>query len=168
MIRLSAIALFALVGLMTGTSPARAEDAATKALAPMLANVGTWSCEAKTSGEGSHAFKASVEYTKEFGGRALVERYEELASPQHSQPTKLVAVWSYDPRTKRIMRNGADLAGNAVVDSTAPMVDNRYAWENDAYKIPVVQATANQFSFSLTVPRDSKWVTIAEGTCTRQ
>ncbi len=154
--------------LCVASTAASAQDAAVKALEPMLESVGKWSCDAKTLGEGTHPFKATLELKKDFGGRAIVERYEERESDAHPQPKRLLSVWSYDPRTRRVMRNGADMTGNRIADSTAPMADGKFMWEDEAYRIPVVAQSKTQFSFALTVPREGKWVTLAESVCTRQ
>jgi hypothetical protein len=66
------------------------------------------------------------------------------------------------------MRNGSDMAGNRIADSAAPMADGKLTLEHEDYRVPVVVLSDTRFSFALTVPRDDKWVTIAEGVCTRR
>jgi hypothetical protein len=166
MIRRGALVSCALLACLASTA-ARAQDAAVRALEPMMRTLGTWTCEVKTLGAGAHAFTATLELKKDFDGRAIVERYEELRSDAHVQPTRLLAVWSYDPRARRIMRNGADMAGNRIADSTAPMADGKFMWEHEEYRMPVVTVSDTQLSFALSTPREEKWVTIAEGVCTR-
>jgi hypothetical protein len=154
--------------LVVASTTASAQDAAVRALRPMMWTIGTWSCDAKTLGAGAHPFTATLELRKEFDGHAILERYEEMETEAHPQPHRLWTIWSYDPRSRRIMRNGADMAGNRIADSTAPMADGRFTWEHEDYRVPVVVLSDTQFSFALTVPRDDKWVTIAEGVCTRR
>jgi hypothetical protein len=154
--------------LSVASTTASAQDAAVRALEPMMRSVGTWTCDARTLGAGGHPFTATLELRKDFDGHAILERYEELGTDAHPQPTRLWTIWSYDPRTRRVMRNGADMAGNRIADSTTPMADGTFTWEHEDYRMPVVALSDTRFSFALSVPREDKWVTIAEGICTRQ
>ncbi len=69
-------------GLLVAGLAAQAE--AMKELDVYAGNVGKWDCDAKEVGSGK-AFKAGLEYTREFDGHTYVERYFRSAERRASE-----------------------------------------------------------------------------------
>jgi hypothetical protein len=156
------VALAASVWVMADASNAEPM----KELAVYKDGLGKWTCDAKDLGSGK-PFKAVAEFSAEFDGNTYIERYYEIASPDHPNPWKGIFLMSYDPQTKRWARNGIDNAGERNAASSSGWNENTWVWENDFVNIVINQQSTNARTFAVDVKGDGGIKRVVEATCQR-
>ena len=137
-----------------------------KELAVYKGGLGKWACNAKETGSGK-AFKAVVEKTVEFDGHTYLERYYEIANPDHPNAWKGVFIMSYDPQSKRWVRNGIDNSGERNAASSSGWNGDTWVWENDAVNIVVNQKGPNAYTFAVDVKEAGGAKRVVEAMCKR-
>ena len=126
--------------------------------------VGKWNCEAKELGSGK-TFKATAEFMSEFDGGMYVERYTEAKSTDHPNPWSAVFIMTYDPETKRWVRNGVDNSGGRNAASSAGWQDNTWVWENDGVNIVIKSSGAKARTFAVDVKDGGNIKRVVEANC---
>lgn len=155
---------FSLFALAACASIASAEPM--KELDAYKGNVGKWDCDAKELGSGK-AFKAGIDYAREFDGHTYVERYYEIANADHPNAWKSVFVMSYDAQSKRWVRNGVDNSGERNAASSAGWNNGVWVWENDGVAIPITKKGTDSLTFAVDVKDNGKLKRVVEALCKR-
>ena len=156
-----------LISLSLATLGAVAEAEPMKELAVYKDGLGTWTCDAREVGSGK-AFKARVDFSVEFDGNTYVERYAEIASPDHQNPWKGIFIMSFDPQTQRWVRNGVDNSGVRNAASSSGWSDNTWVWENDTVNIVINQHGANARTFAIDLKDTTGIKRVVEAICKRK
>ena len=137
-----------------------------KELAVYKGSLGKFACDAKETGSGK-TFKVTVDKTVEFDGNTYVEHYVEMKSADHPSPWNAVFIMSYDPSSKKWVRNGVDNSGERNAASSSGWNGDTWIWENDGVNIVVNKKGANGFTFAVDVKDGGNVKRVAEATCKR-
>jgi hypothetical protein len=128
--------------------------------------VGSYTCNGETTGEGAHPFTATYSLTRELDGGVYIERYAEAKTAQHQQPFSIVHLYTYDAKTRRYVRNGVDGNGGRHEHTSAGWTDGVWIWDAGGFRIPIKRGD-NGFDFKAELLKDGNWVLLASGTCRR-
>lgn len=159
-----AIGISGVLVLASSMSSAFAEPM--KELAVYKGSLGKFSCDAKETGSGK-SFKVTVEKTVEFDGNTYAERYVEIKSADHPNPWNAIFIMSYDPASKRWVRNGVDNSGERNAASSSGWSGDTWVWENDGVNIVINRKGANSFTFAVDVKESGGVKRVAEAICKR-
>lgn len=155
---IAASAAFALASAFASAEPM-------KELSVYKNGLGKYACDTKELGTGKQ-FQSMVETTVEFDGNTYVERYYEIASADHPNAWKSIFIMSYDPQSKRWVRNGVDNSGERNAASSSGWQGDTWVWENDGVNIVVTKKT-NGFIFDVDVKGADGVKRVVEGHCKR-
>jgi hypothetical protein len=125
--------------------------------------LGKWTCDAKETGSGK-MFKATIENSAEFDGNTYVEKYTEFKSADHPNPWSAVFLMSYDPDSKRWVRNGVDNSGGRNAASSSGWNNDTWVWENDGVNI-VVTRSGSKRTFAVDVKDGGNLKRVVEANC---
>lgn len=129
--------------------------------------LGKWDCVAKETGSGK-TFKAGIEVTAEFDGQTYVERYTEAKSADHPNPWSAIFLMSYDPSSKRWVRNGLDNSGQRNAASSSGWNGDTWVWENDGVNIVAGRKGTKVRTFAVDVKESGGGVKrVVEASCNR-
>lgn len=159
-----AIGISGVLMLASSISSAFAEPM--KELAVYKSSLGQFNCEAKETGSGK-TFKATVEKSADFDGNTYLERYVEIKSADHPNPWDGIFLMSYDPATKRWVRNGIDNSGERNAASSAGWNGDTWVWENDGVNIVINRKGASSFTFEIDVKDPAGPKRVVDGVCKR-
>jgi len=126
--------------------------------------LGKWNCEAKELGSGK-LFKATAEFSAEFEGNTYVEKYTEYKSADHPNPWSAVFIMTYDPESKRWVRNGVDNSGGRNAASSAGWQNDTWVWENDGVNIVITRSSAKARTFAVDVKDSGNVKRVVEANC---
>ncbi len=128
--------------------------------------LGKFVCDAKEIDSGK-GFKAVVEKTVEFDGSTYVERYYEAVSPDHPNPWKGIFVMSYDPASKRWVRNGVDNSGERNAATSSGWKGDTWVWEMDGANIVITNKGRDAYAFAVDVKQSNGVKRVVEAMCAR-
>lgn len=137
-----------------------------KELAVYKGSLGKFNCEAKETGSGK-TFKTTVEKSADFDGNTYLERYVEIKSADHPNPWNGIFLMSYDPATKRWVRNGIDNSGERNAASSAGWNGDTWIWENDGVNIVIDRKGASSFTYAIDVKEPAGPKRVVEAVCKR-
>lgn len=137
-----------------------------KELSVYKGGLGKFSCDAKETDSG-RGFKVTVEKTAEFSGNTYVERYIEAKGADHPDPWDAIFIMSYDPSSRRWVRNGVDNSGERNAASSTGWSGDTWVWENDGVNIVINRKGANGFTFAVDVKKPDGVKRVVEATCRR-
>lgn len=126
-------------------------------------NLGKSNCEGKVVGSGK-MFKATVEHTVEFDGNTYMERYTEMKSADHQNPWKGIFLMSYDPDTKRWVRNNGGVRNAA---SSSGWNGDTWVWENDGVNIVINKTGGRNWTYAIDVKESASVKRVVEAMCQR-
>lgn len=156
------IAASVLVGFLSAAAsadPAKELDIYKPAL-------GKWTCDAKEV-ESGKAFKSIIELSVDFDGNTYIERYWEIANPDHPNAWKAIFIMSYDSQSKRWVRNGVDNSGERNAASSSGWNNNTWVWENDGVNIVVDRPSENARNLAVDVKQSAGVKRVMTAVCTR-
>jgi len=154
-----------LLALSLGTGSLAQADVAPE-LDAYRGKTGRFECDAQETGSGNK-FKAYVENEVAYDGHTFVERYYEVANPDHPQAWKAIFLMSYDPQAKRWVRNGVDNAGQRNAATSSGWKGDTWVWEMDGANIPVTKKGPDAFTFAVDVKDQGKTKRVVEALCKR-
>jgi hypothetical protein len=126
--------------------------------------LGKWNCEAKELGSGK-SFRAIIENSAEFDGHTYVEKYAEVANPDHPNAWKAVFIMSYDAQSNRWVRHGVDNSGERNAATSAGWQDKTWVWENDGVNIVINDKGAKARTFAVDVKDGGSVKRVVEASC---
>jgi hypothetical protein len=153
-------------GLLLGLACFQVHAEPMKELAVYKSSLGKFSCDVKDLGSGK-MFKGIVEKTVEFDGNTYIERYSEVANADHPNAWKAIFIMSYDPQSKRWVRNGVDNNGERNAASSSGWSGDTWVWENDGVNIVVTNKGAKAFTFDVEVKEAGGTKRVAHANCNR-
>jgi len=154
------------VSFLLAVPPLVASADAMKELGVYKDGVGTWACDAREV-ESGNGFKAVVEKTVDFDGNTYIERYYEIANPDHPNAWKGIFIMSYDPQSQRWVRNGIDNSGERNVASSSGWHGNTWVWENEGVNIVITQRGSEAYAFAVDVKQSDGIKRVVEAVCRR-
>ncbi|HVY06495.1 MAG TPA: hypothetical protein VHB46_11015 [Burkholderiales bacterium] len=147
--------------VLAGVATAASADPA-KELDVYKGGLGKFSCVAKETGSGK-TFKTGVEKTV-LDGYTYMERYTEVKSSDHPSPWNAVFLMSYDPDSKKWVRNGVDNSGERNAASSSGWQGDTWTWENDGVNI-VIDRKGSAFDYAVDVKKPDGVKRVVEASC---